>query len=119
MIRLEKKVIEEKESSESSREEEKASEHLDGLRLSGDAQKKQAAGKTGSDPKHESSEYENENEAVLTERLGTEAETFLNESFGVELLLEDNSLQEEIMEKVVVKPEIRFVTCSRERDMSR
>lgn len=62
---------------------------------------------------------DSENETILAERLGTEAQVFLNEYFGVELVLEDNSLQAEIREQVVVKPEIRFVTCSQERDTSR
>lgn len=59
------------------------------------------------------------NEEVLAERLGKEAAVVLNPSFGVELILEENSLEHEIEDKVVVKPEIRFVTCSRERDASR
>lgn len=59
------------------------------------------------------------NGAVLAEHLGTQAATFFNSSFGVELILEENSLEQNVNAKVVVKPEIRFVKCSRERDMSR
>ena len=59
------------------------------------------------------------NEAVLAERLGTQAAVFFNSSFGVELILEENSLERNINAKVIVKPEIRYVKCSRERDASR
>ena len=44
---------------------------------------------------------------------------FFNSSFGIELILEDNSLEKEIKKQVVVKPRMKFVTCDHERDTSR
>lgn len=58
-------------------------------------------------------------EAILAERLGTQAAVFLNSSFGVELILEKNSLEKDVNKKVLVKPELRLVTCNCERDTSR
>ena len=44
---------------------------------------------------------------------------FLDSSFGIELILEDKSFEKEVKKQVVVKPEMKFVTCDRERDTSR
>ena len=44
---------------------------------------------------------------------------FFDSSFGIELILEDNSLEKEIKKQVVVKPRMKFVTCDHERDTSR
>lgn len=76
-----------------------------------DTQEQPAAGDSAKSP--------TEHEVVLAEHLRTKADEFLNESFGVELVLEDGSLDEEITEQVVVKKEVRLVTCSPERDTSR
>lgn len=51
--------------------------------------------------------------------LETQSAVPFDSSFGVELILEDMSLKQEMKEKVMVKPEIRYVTCSHERDTSR
>lgn len=59
------------------------------------------------------------NKAILAERLGTQEAVFLNSSFGVELILEKNSLEKVVNKEVSVNPELRFVTCNRERDKSR
>ncbi|CAN0383216.1 unnamed protein product [Ascophyllum nodosum] len=66
-----------------------------------------------------SSDFGNEKEVILAEGLGTQAMEFLDSSFGIELVLEDKSLEKEIKKQVVVKPGMKFVTCDRERDTSR
>ena len=66
-----------------------------------------------------SRDFGNEKEVILAEGLGTQAMEFLDSSFGIELVLEDKSLEKEINKQVVVKPEMKFVTCDHERDTSR
>ena len=66
-----------------------------------------------------SSDFGNEKEVILAEGLGTQAMEFLDSSFGIEFILEDKSLEKEIKKQVVVKPEMKFVTCDHERDTSR
>ena len=66
-----------------------------------------------------SSDFGNEKEVILAKGLGTQAMEFLDSSFGIEFILEDKSLEKEIKKQVVVKPEMKFVTCDRERDTSR
>ncbi|CAN0365853.1 unnamed protein product [Ascophyllum nodosum] len=87
-----------------------------------EAQEQKTAEKTAaSNPEHDkgSSDFGNEKEVILAEGLGTQAMEFLDSSFGIELILEANSLETEIKEQVVVKPGMKFVTCEDERDTSR
>ena len=51
-----------------------------------------------------SSDFGNEKEVILAQGLGTQAMEFLDSSFGIELILEDKSLEKEIEKQVVVKP---------------
>ena len=66
-----------------------------------------------------SSDFGNEKEVIRAEGLGTQAMEFLDSSFGIELILEDKSLEKEIKKQVVVKPGMKFVTCDHEHDTSR
>ena len=65
------------------------------------------------------SDFGNGKEVILAEGLETQAMEFLDSSFGIELILEGKSLEKEIKKQVVVKPEMKFVTCDHERDTSR
>ena len=86
-----------------------------------EAQEQITAEKAASNPEHDkgSSDFGNEKEVILAEGLGTQAMEFLDSSFGIELILEANSLETEIKEQVVVKPGMKFVTCEDKRDTSR
>ncbi|CAM9542120.1 unnamed protein product [Ectocarpus sp. 13 AM-2016] len=56
---------------------------------------------------------------ILAPSLGCEAEVFQSATFGVELQLQDGSLDAKVRESVTISPEVLVVQCSNERDTSR
>lgn len=84
-----------------------------------DMKEQPVAGKAARSPEFGKSSQLDKNGVVLAERLVTQAAVFFNSSYGVELILEKGSLEQTVEGKVSVKPDIRLVTCSRERDTSR
>ena len=93
----------------------------DEVDVSGESQGPREAGKATSNPWHYmgSSNFGSEKEVILAEGLGTQAMEFLDSSFGIELILEDKSLEKNIKKQVVVKSRMKFVKCDHQRDTSR
>ena len=111
------------EATESSLDEAETGGQSSDVGMSDDAQgQREAEGTKRSLEYHEESsraEDVNDKEVVLTNCLGTQAAEFLHPAYGIELILEDKSLEQEIKKQVVVKPEIKIVECSQDRDSSR
>lgn len=56
---------------------------------------------------------------TLAESLGSSAAVFASIDYGVELELQDGSLDDAIQEPVTISSEVRIVQCGDERDTSR
>lgn len=118
-IMKEEEIKEHSQLSEHSLKESKAGDPSSEPHASEDTKEQSTAEEPAKTREPDESRMFEKNEAVLAERLGTQAAVFINSPFGVELILEENSLEQSINAKVVVKPEIRLVKCSCERDTSR